>query len=379
MRTLQIGMSWYPEQSGNGLDRVYHALTRYLPQTGVDVEGLVVGSDNVAESTENSIRAFASIEAPLMKRLVALRRTLRGDVDPKRFDLVAVHFALYAFPALDLIRHRPLLIHFHGPWALESHTEGENPWKVRAKAAIEHAVYRRGNRFIVLSKAFCQVLRDHYNVPEERIQIIPGGVDVDRFDTRITKREARHQLGWPQDRPIVLSVRRLVRRVGLENLIEAMRAVRERIPEALLLIAGKGPLADELDARIHAADLDRSVRLLGFVTEEDLPLAYRASDVSVVPTTALEGFGLVAVESLAAGTPVLVAPVGGLPEVVHDLSEDLILPDATPSTLAEYLIDALGGTNRLPDSDLCRDYARTHFDWPVVAARINSVYGDLLS
>ena len=74
------------------------------------------------------------------------------------------------------------------------------------------------------------------------------------------------------------------------------------------------------------------VRMLGSSRDADLPLYYRAADLSVVPTVALEGFGLVAAESLAAGCPALVTPVGGLPSVVADLSPDLVLEDATPDS-----------------------------------------------
>jgi glycosyltransferase involved in cell wall biosynthesis len=113
-----------------------------------------------------------------------------------------------------------------------------------------------------------------------------------------------------------------------------MRTVRRIHPEVLLLIAGKGPLHDALSARIEDLGLQRHVRLLGYVPDADLALAYRAADLSVVPTVALEGFGLITVESLAAGTPVLVTPVGGLPETVQALAPNLILPAATDPSFA---------------------------------------------
>ena len=142
----------------------------------------------------------------------------------------------------------------------------------------------------------------------------PWGVEARRFATTVTRREAREQLGWPQDRPTLVTVRRLTRRMGLESLIGAIKEVHGRAPEILLLVGGKGQLSKELSARVLSLGLEKNVRFLGFVPDEQLPLAYRAADLTVVPTVTLEGFGLIAVESLAAGTPVLVTPVGDCPK-----------------------------------------------------------------
>jgi glycosyltransferase involved in cell wall biosynthesis len=94
---------------------------------------------------------------------------------------------------------------------------------------------------------------------------------------------------------------------------------------------------------------------------------------------ALEGFGLITVESLASGTPVLVTPVGGLPEAVAGLSQDLVLPSTGADAIADGLSKALDGAIRLPDSDACRAYARANFDSPVIAARVASVYHEALA
>jgi len=163
------------------------------------------------------------------------------------------------------------------------------------------------------------------------------------------------------------------------NLVESMNVVRERFPDALLLIAGKGPMADELQKLIVEHGLESHIRLLGFVPDELLPAAYRAADVSVVPSTSLEGFGLTTVESLASGTPVLVTPVGGLPEVVSDLSTDLVFPDSRSDTMGDYLSDVLDGRLRVPSSEACSDYAANRYSWPVVAGRVRAVYRRVLS
>lgn len=370
-------MEWLPEAPGSGVGRMYHGLIRHLPQEGVEVSGLVTGSPQVSAS-DAPVHAFAAQDGFLLRRLWALRSSVRVHVSAQRPDLVASHFALYTLPYLDLLDETPLVVHFHGPWAQESSAEGASPLVVRLKESVERLAYRRAQRFIVLSEAFKSLLVRTYDVSEGRVHVVPGGVDVDRFASARSPSEARTALGWPADRPILLTVRRLVRRVGLENLVEAMPHVRSHVPDALLLVAGKGPLADELRARIQRHDLNDHVRLLGFVPDEDLPTAYRAADLSVVPTRSLEGFGLVAVESLAAGTPVLVTPVGGLPEVVRNLSPHLVMEGSSTEALQEHLVAALNGSLSLPSGSECREFAAAQYDWPVIARQVRAVYEDVL-
>jgi glycosyltransferase involved in cell wall biosynthesis len=209
--------------------------------------------------------------------------------------------------------------------------------------------------------------------------VVPGGIDLEPYADLPSQPEARQALGWPVDRPVVLAVRRLVRRMGLEDLIAAADLLRRSRLDVQLLIAGGGNLHDELAAQARARGLDGQVRLLGRLADHELPLAYRAADLTVVPTVALEGFGLIAAESLAAGTPVLVTPVGGLPEVVAGLSPTLVLEATGAAALADALIRALRGDLELPSAEACREYARLHYDCRGVAARIAQVYREAVA
>jgi glycosyltransferase involved in cell wall biosynthesis len=368
-------MGWQPEQPGNGLDRVYHALSTHLPNAGVEMQGLVAGSEEVAQSSEGRVTAVSGTSFP--GRLWGMRRAVRTYLANHSPDLIASHFAPYTVPVLDLIRDLPLVVHFHGPWALESQIEGESAWKVWGKEAIERLVYRRATRFIVLSEAFRTVLTESYGIPDSKVTVIPGGTNVSHFQTGVSRPEARQRLEWPSDRPIVLSVRRLTPRMGLENLISSIHEVRRSIPDVLIHIAGKGPLARPLMARIESEGLSEHVRLLGYLSDEDLPYAYRAANLTVVPSVALEGFGLITAESLAAGTPVLVTPVGGLPETVRGLSSALVLANPSAEALADGLRAVLSGDLRLPTSEACQKYAQENLSWATVANRVGSVYAEV--
>jgi len=372
LSVLEIGMGWFPEQPG-GLNRVYHDLVRNLPSAHVACTGIITGSDLASRETDGKIRAVVATAAPIRERWRKIKNAVADALASRTIDVVAAHFAIYAWPALSVIR-KPLVFHFHGPWALEGAREGAGPITTRIKTLLERRVYRRATRLIVLSEAFKKVLCDTYGVDPDRVSVVPGGVDCNRYDIAATRHRTREQLGWPTDRPIVLAVRRLVHRMGLEDLIAATAALVAKHPKLLVYIAGKGPLSGALAKMIADKGLTDHVKLLGYVSDDDLPLAYRAADLSVVPTVALEGFGLIAIESLAAGTPVIVTPVGGLPEVVAGLSADLICESAGADALQKALDNALDHPESLPSEEVCKSYARKNFDTSVMAARTRAVY-----
>ena len=378
IQSLQIGMHWFPERAG-GLDRMYYSLVGALPGAGVRVRGVVAGSPKVAQDSGGAIHGFGSASRSLPFRLMDARRALRSEIRRHRPDVISSHFALYTFPGLDVTRGIPQVSHFQGPWADESLVEGAATLSQRVKHSLEQSVYERASRLIVLSKAFGDILTRRYGISPERVRIVPGCVDTAHFDPACTVAEARLRLQLPQGRPIILAVRRLVRRMGLEDLIDAIKMVKQRHPDVLLLIAGRGRLESELQQRIDEAGLADNVKLLGFVPDAQLPSLYRAATLSVVPTVALEGFGLITVESLSAGTPVLVTPVGGLPEAVAGLSQDLVLPSTGANAIADGIDGALSGRIKLPDEEACKAYAREHFDNAVIAKRVAGVYAEAIA
>ncbi|MBD2186534.1 glycosyltransferase family 4 protein [Pseudanabaena mucicola] len=377
MKTLQLGTGWFLEEAG-GLARVYYGCVKHLPQVGVEVNGLVIGSEHISATSGGKVQPFAIANSSIWKRLLGVRKAVKQILTTSQFDVVTSHFALYTFPVLDLLGKRPLVIHFHGPWALESQAEGASKLSVWGKWVIEKLVYQRASAFIVLSESFRQVLHQSYGVPLNKIFIVGGGIDTAEFNLDLTREQARKNLGWQRGRRIILCVRRLVQRMGLENLIAAIAIVKDQYPDVLLLIAGKGAIADNLRSQIQSLQLENHVQLLGFIPDQDLAIAYRAAEMSIVPTVALEGFGLIVIESLAAGTPVLGTPIGGIPEILQPFSQDLVLEGSTTDQLAKGMIEALSGKRQMPSAEACQTYVRQNYDWQVIAKQVKSVYTQIL-
>ena len=376
--SCHIGLRWTSNTSG-GAERVFAELAAGLPASGVTFLGAVPGPANLAERTGGLVHSFAPEDAGTVTRLRGVRSVLPKLLKSYKPDVLASHFAFYTAPILNELADRPFIMHFHGPWALESEVEGGSAPAISVKKAIEGAVYRRADKVIVLSQAFATLIHREYGVCQEKIHVIPGSVQLERFAPAISRMEARERLGWPKDRPILFAIRRLVHRMGLQQLMEALVRVRAQVPDVLLCIAGTGPLRSTLKSCVKDWDLIENVRFLGFLPDEVLPLAYRAADLSVVPTLALEGFGLVAAESLAAGTPVMVTPIGGLPEVVAELSPDLLFQSGSPADLAAGLTSALLGKIRLPSSEECRSYAEARFSRTLMTSRTAAIYRKVVS
>jgi glycosyltransferase involved in cell wall biosynthesis len=371
---LFAGLGWFPTTPG-GMDRYGYELMQQLVAGGDHINLCGIGLPESTTHAAITLRNLANPRDPLVQRLWSVRQRFRQQQRqmPKP-HAINLHFAPYSFPLLnEFPRGVPITFTFHGPWALESQQEGEKPWSVASKRWIEQRVYRRCDRFIVLSKAFGTILHEHYKVSWDKIHVIPGGVDTKRFCSNLSREQARQSLGWPLDPFILFTSRRLVKRMGLDVLLNAFAKVKSAYPEVRLFIAGRGPQQDSLKQQVSALDLESHVEFLGYLPDELLPVAYQAADLTVMPSQSLEGFGLVLLESLACGTPVLCTPIGGMPEVLNPFFPELITESAHEGAIAERLIDFMTGKIRLPSRSECREYAANNFDWQVVAQRVRAV------
>ena len=369
---LCIGLGWFPNSPG-GSDRYIYELTHHLAAGHDRVELCGVGLPETEPASAVKLTNLCEPDWPLWQRLQSTRkRFLSRTADVP--DAINLHFPLYTLPLLSsLPKQVPITFTFHGPWALEGEQEGDSKLNVAMKTWLERRLYRRCDRFITLSQAFGSVLHQRYQVSWDKIHVIPGGVNTERFQLSLSRRQAREQLNWPQDRLILFTPRRLVHRMGLDNLLKAMTTVKSRIPNVWLAVAGKGPLRTALEQQATELEINDCVEFLGYLPDEQLPIAYQAADLTVVLSQSLEGFGLVLLESLACGTPVLCTPVGGMPEVIKPFSPALVTDSAEVEAIAHKLVSILKGEVSLPERTACREYAADNFNWSDIAQRIREV------
>src|SRR5437879_7948452 len=307
-------------------------------------------------------------------------RTLDGAAARHYFDAALSHQSFAGLGPIIFKRARArrwiymCLSRAHEEY-LSRNTQGKTPGErmqrllnAYGRRWVERAVMRRCSRVIVMSDFMRKRVLAAHRIPEGKLYLLPGAVDHRKFHPATDLASIRRQLGLPTDRMVLCTVRNLGPRMGLENLLHALNEQGEELRDVLVLIGGEGPLRPMLEGLIRSLDLTGRVRLLGFIPEEYLPRYYQAADLMLLPTAELEGFGLVTVEALACGTPVLGTPVGATPEILVPLAPFLVFRDLAPETMAEDLRRFLEAERRDPEAharlrEACRRHVEAHYTW----------------
>lgn len=379
MNVLATGMEWFTERPG-GLSRYFADYLDAFDRSGVAIRGLVQSRQskggalpaNVTSVRLNSHNPFT------VKRVWA--DTLRDELSMRKYDVFNPHFAYYAWGFAEMKVDLPVVTHFHGPWAHEALWEAQHRSTFRTtlrfwlQRAIERRVYHATDQFIVLSEFFRKQLATHYDVPNQRIHVVPGAVDITRFHDTMDRSVVRARLQLPEHACILVAVRRLVRRMGLDLLVRAVASLRADIPNLHLVLVGAGSQFAELADLVQSLGLERHVTMTGRVADDLLPLYYQAADMAVTPSLALEGFGLSTVEAMACGTPVMGTRLGGTEEILQGFCPDLLFSDMSAGAIYEGLGRMLGESQRLPTRQQVRDYVTKHYTWDVVIPKIRAVF-----
>lgn len=237
-------------------------------------------------------------------------------------DVIDSHFAMYGVPLvvgvgvkriITLRRSRPVLIvHFHGPWADESAVAygGERAVGTGIKRRMERSLLRRADQVVVLTNAFAKEALKAGAI-ERSIQVVSPGVSSDWFQQDATGRVDSGRIR-------LLCVRRLTPRMGHLRLLQMLEELQFKVSgcDVDLHIVGVGEVQQELQDFLRSKGRLSQVTLHGRLSDDDLIALARRVDAAIVPTMALEGFGLVVLESMAMGLPVISTGQGGLSEAM---------------------------------------------------------------
>ena len=206
------------------------------------------------------------------------------------------------------------------------------------RLATEQKLVKTCNYIIASTEREKGELIRHYGAHPERIGVVPCGVNLDLFRP-VDKASARKQLGFYQNAGIVLYVGRFSPLKGIDRLLAAMTYLKYNQALRLVIIGGDGhnaPDSQKLERLSRELGIQDAVTFAGRIGQEALPLYYSAADVLVVPSHH-ESFGLVALESLACGTPVVATKVGAMEAIIREGETGSILTNATPRSLADKI------------------------------------------
>jgi D-inositol-3-phosphate glycosyltransferase len=252
----------------------------------------------------------------------------------------------------------------------------------------ERQVLRRVNRIIVATMAELTQLRFLYRADSSKLVVIPPGVDTSHFYS-IPSDEAKQYIGLKPENRMILFVGRIEPLKGVDTLIQAMSCLDQSLTSAShpvhLAIIGGEPHADPKDMSAEMTRLQKicddlcmggMVVFLGKRAQDTLPYYYSAAELLVMPSL-YESFGMVALEAMACGTPVIASEVGGLGYLVQNGETGYTIPDSDPEVLCEKL-SILLGDNELREKMGSRaaEYARD-YDWEKIALKLIDVYKEV--
>ncbi len=272
----------------------------------------------------------------------------------------------------------PHAIMFHTLGAVKNSfmpQEEEPPLRVET----ENGLVQTCHRIFAATSREQMDLQRFYGADPERVRVVPCGVDLELFRP-LEKVHSRRSLGFDPDEAIVLFVGRFSPVKGLERLFQAVRLLRGFPGLRLVLVGGEGagaPAHEELRSTIDQLGIAGSVRFVGQVEHHHLPEFYSSADVLVVPSH-YESFGLVSLEALACGTPVVSTTVGAMEQIILQGETGCMVPDGSPAAFADCILSFLQGADRRSE---VRERARASvlgFGWSGVASAMADRYVELM-
>jgi len=178
------------------------------------------------------------------------------------------------------------------------------------------------------------------------------------------------------DAIVVLTVRRLVYKNGIDTLIEGANIAIRKNPRIMFLVVGKGPDSESIKLRIHELGIERNFKLTGFVSDEELPIYYNTADIFVLPSKSGEGLPLVVLEAMACALPVIATDVGGIREIIKKHCGRLV-PSNQPELLAKALLDFATMDFSSRKKEL-RAMMEEKFSWDKNVERLAEIYEELI-
>lgn len=385
MRVLML--SWeYPPKSVGGLAQHVYDLTNALAENGVEVHLLTSGGKGAPSfeqvngvnvhrvepyrvSSPDFVTWVAQFNVALLERAIPLL------AENSEIHILHAHdwLVAYAARAIKYAGRLPLVVTIH---ATEyGRNQGLHNDVQRHISDIEWWLTYEAWRVICCSHFMEGEIRNVFQLPKDKVVVIPNGVDVNNFSAK-SRRAHRSEYASP-DEKIVFYVGRLVREKGVQVLLDAAPHILAHHPQTKFVIAGKGPHMDFLKRQAALLGVANRVYFTGYINDELRNSLYSWADVAVFPSL-YEPFGIVALEAMAARTPVVVADSGGLSEIVRHGEDGLKTYTGNSHSLAQNILHIIKQP-QLGDQLKENAYRRVleEFNWKHIARQTAAVYQEV--
>ncbi|MHB9033556.1 MAG: glycosyltransferase [Anaerolineae bacterium] len=330
-------------------------------------------------------REVFSVLPEFTRNLLAFSRENRLE-----YALIHSHYWLSGWVANELRQEWsiPVIQMFHTLGKMKDATAQNSAQReARNRSRIEQHIMEVVDRIVAATPLDRLQMLNNYKVKEAKIAVIPCGVNLDLFHP-IPRQQARAEVGVPQDKRLLVFVGRLDPVKGLKYLLQALCELDKSEPAivqnlCLAIIGGDREshlqaLNEDVDciSQLKDVGLENMVLFYGPQAQERLPAYYSAAEICVMPSL-YESFGMVALEAMACGTPVIASRVGGLTFTVRDGETGFLVPERNPKALAEKISLIL--------QDYCLHQRLGHraiqvaqgYSWDTVAEQLEELYGEL--
>ena len=385
-----------------GSGKVLFETNRVLQKQGHSLQVICRTRAGLADFTVYEgikFNSYPEIEGNQIKKFSHYSNETRGIFSKVNkdtsFDLILIHSSAACMGLFPFLKKSniPIIYYFHSPWNKEyeilarergmTFCGGQCP-SVSVLSAIRRRHERRylklASGIVNLSNSMREeMLEVHPEVKDIPKEVIPGGANHKIFFPALDQKEKnfiRGKLKLPKEDFLVISSRRLVPRTGVDMLIEAFaEMLKEHRTSSIehpasnrgvkLILTGSGVAEEKLKQQVKDLGIADQVIFTGYVSENRLAEYYRCSDLFVMPSKELEGFGLSTVEAMASGLPVIGTDIGGIPEILSKISKDLIIPecsvDAIAGKMEEFLSKTDAGLDALHEKSIA--CAKANFTW----------------
>jgi D-inositol-3-phosphate glycosyltransferase len=389
-----------------GMNVYVHQLTRTLGKLGVRVDVFTRSQDEHVPHVLHDlgyhnrvVHIPAGPEVPLPKAeleryIPKFVQGIKSFAESKNihYDLIHSHYWMSGLAAIELSQtwNIPFLHMFH-TLVLMKNRIAQTPQEMEGEYRIlgEKKVISKANRIIAATLAEKSQLEFLYKAPSSKISVIPPGVDTRHFYP-IPKDEAKEVVGVPEDSHTILFVGRIEPLKGIDKLIQAISIIQNNgelrcCPHNLVIIGGEpNAKSEEMNAEmarlqdmVEDLGIENFVIFLGKQDQQLLPYYYSASEIVVMPSH-YESFGMVALEAMACGTPVVASQVGGLAFLVRDGETGFVVPGNDVQMLAKRIVELIKDKdlrNKLGNKSA--EYAQL-YAWEIISEKMIEVYNQVL-
>lgn len=378
-------LTWeYPPRVVGGIARVVHDLSHRLIKDGHEVTVVTYKEGNVEDfEDDNGVKVyrvnnyminpnnFIDWIMQLNFNLISKATELISKEGP--FDVIHAHDWLVAYAAKTLKDSFkiPIIATIH---ATESgRNSGIHDEVQRYINDTEWMLTYEATEVIVNSNYMKNELQRLFGLPYEKINVVPNGVNLNLYNGVERDYDFRRQYVADNEK-IILYVGRLVYEKGIQNLIAAMPKVLNGYHDSKLIIAGKGGMIDELRDEVRRLGIENKVYFTGYLKLNQVTKMYKCADVAVFPST-YEPFGVVALEGMLSGTPVVVSDVGGLNEIVQHRENGMKSYAGNPNSIADSILELLYNPGLCAEvSRAAKAKVKAQYNWTKIAQDTHFIY-----